>query len=281
MKNIIIELMQQAPGFVGLVWCQLKIQEMEKQKRVSKEDYKNYDYYVSTQNGLTMAYSKKLEKIITCSINDLRVNEDLVHFGTGYMVVYDTKTKCNRRVTLEEYSENENYVSFTNGMTTAFNKLTSKKEWITVNELKNNDNYVSIHKDKILVQFEYGKCKKISREEFKTGNFKSPLSGLLPVIDTRDGKNKFVSKEEYKKNDFYINHNAKKIDIFDNFNNLQYSCYGSFAAFCKEHNLPGAALGKSFRSNTTVYEFAKSSQITKLKKDDLYKFKGWYARLDS
>ena len=58
-----------------------------------------------------------------------------------------------------------------------------------------------------------------------------------------------------------------------------YSVYGSFMDFCKKNNLPGFALAKSYRNNTSIYENSKQSQITKLEKDGLYKFKGWYARL--
>ena len=49
--------------------------------------------------------------------------------------------------------------------------------------------------------------------------------------------------------------------------------------FCKKNNLPGFAFAKSYRNNICIYENAKQSQITKLEKEGLYKFKGWYARL--
>lgn len=126
------------------------------------------------------------------------------------------------------------------------------------------------------------KVKTIPKDEFNNSNFyKGVTKGQITVLDTRDGCIKNVSKEDYKISDYYKNQNSKRYNIFNKLGQLMFECFGNFKQICQENNLPENALRRSSRENKKVYQNAKASQITKLKKDGLYDFEGWYAiRLD-
>ena len=122
----------------------------------------------------------------------------------------------------------------------------------------------------------------VTKDEFNNSEFyKGITNGQITVIDTRDGCVKNVSINDYKIFDFYKNQNSKKYNIFNKVGQLVFECFGNFKKVCQENNLPENALRKSSRENKKVYQNAKASQITRLKKAGLYDFEGWYAiRLD-
>ena len=248
-------------------------------KRVSKDDYYKFDYYQSILNGQTKAIDINTNEIINCTVDELKTNPDLMHINKNKIVVKDKSTLETYQVTVQEYQNNENLILSSTGKVTVKNTITNKKEFVSIDEFKNNENLISIHKNLVLVKLKNETFKKIPRTEFDQEIHTTPCNNTVSIIDIRDNSKKRISYEEYIKYDYYVNPNSKKINIYDAYDNLQYSVYGSFMDFCKKNNLPGFALAKSYRNNTSIYENSKQSQITKLEKDGFYKFKGWYARL--
>lgn len=250
-------------------------------KRVSKEDYYKYDYYQSIINGWTKAIDIKTNKIINCTVDELKNNPNLNHINKNKIVVKNKFTLETSQVSVQEYENNENLILASTGKVTVNNKLTNKKEFVSIEEFKNNINLESIHKNLVLVNDGYV-TKKITKEEFDSHGYSGYVKNTIVVVDIRDGSKKRITREEFSKtNPYFVNPNSKKILIFNNVDELVYICYGSFYKFCEINKLPYFGFIKSYKTGNKVYQNAKSSQITKLIKDDLYKFKGWYAKLDT
>ena len=76
----------------------------------------------------------------------------------------------------------------------------------------------------------------------------------------------------YKNN---ISKNSYKIYIYDNNNNLIFTCNGNFSKFCKENNLPHGAFINSYKRNGE-----RLYQLTNPKNKKYLKYKGWYALID-
>ena len=86
---------------------------------------------------------------------------------------------------------------------------------------------------------------------------------------------------------FGVNHGKqllqfyKRINIYDENNNLKYECFGDYSKICEESCLPACSLGDSYRNNgKPIYEnLTNKSTITRLTNLGYYKFKGWYAKI--
>lgn len=76
------------------------------------------------------------------------------------------------------------------------------------------------------------------------------------------------------------NSQAKRINIYNNKNDLMFECYGNFKYVCKENNLPWSALANSYRNNgKQIYMKLRNNDIARYTKTGEILFRGWYAKI--
>lgn len=74
------------------------------------------------------------------------------------------------------------------------------------------------------------------------------------------------------------NPRALKINIFNQYNELIYSCDGDFVTTCKQNNLPYNNLRISYKNNgEKIFQTLSDRQIIGFTKPNKIIFKGWYA----
>lgn len=74
------------------------------------------------------------------------------------------------------------------------------------------------------------------------------------------------------------NGRAKKINIYDTFDMVQFECYGSLRKTCNDYKLPFNALFKSQKAGgKRIYQVLGSNK-SRLEKSGLIKYVGWYAK---
>jgi len=162
--------------------------------------------------------------------------------------------------------------------------------------------YLMVHKNEFklnnnLVGPNYGN--KHSKETIE--KYKTDRKGQVPCKDL-DGNYLTVSKEEYEERDDLIGvwsgrkhseeykkkmsiigsgkNNAMAVitEIYNENDELMFSCEGSFKKTCEENNLPLSALGKSIKTKTPIYLNIYPKIINKLIDKKWYQYKGWYAK---
>ncbi len=106
-------------------------------------------------------------------------------------------------------------------------------------------------------------------EEHKKKLSESALNRKPMSQETKDKMSKTRKQNNYK---------IKTIRIYDNNNNLLYTCNTTFKPFCEKHNIPFNPLVRSYQKKCKVFEseFAK----TKARNVGLETFIGWYAIKD-
>ena len=79
------------------------------------------------------------------------------------------------------------------------------------------------------------------------------------------------------------NPSAKTILIYDNMDNIIYSCNGSFENTCKTNRLPFTAFKNSYRTNgSKLYKDThKGCAYTKLVNNGNIQFQNWYAKIEN
>jgi hypothetical protein len=88
---------------------------------------------------------------------------------------------------------------------------------------------------------------------------------ILKMLKTKEGKN------------YGPNYNSLLVNIYDNKMNLLFECNGNFNKICAENNLPTSALRKSLKTNKPIYENLDAGNLSRIKKNGMYKYKGWIA----
>jgi len=122
-------------------------------------------------------------------------------------------------------------------------------------------------------------------------------TGLMTVRNKITGEVYSTTVEEWKINDDieaeskgrkikctknYIksgkhNSRAKRIDIYNNKNELMFECHGNFKKVCMKNNLPRSFLNKTYLNNTKIC-YNKYMSISYYN-SNLLEFEGWYARI--
>lgn len=74
-----------------------------------------------------------------------------------------------------------------------------------------------------------------------------------------------------------IKGNPKRINIYNNKGELMYETYGTFKKTCEEHNLPHAALMKSYVEHTKCYANINKRVLSMITNNGMVKYIGWYA----
>lgn len=169
------------------------------------------------------------------------------------------------------------------GMMTARNTLTNETEYVSVQEYNSLDhlehpnvNTVPVY-DNILNIRRLVTCDEFNSDRTR---YVHVSKGKITAVNTLTGETVSVSKEEFDASDTYVgpnagnvgrlNFNAKKINIYNSLDELQFECYGNFKSICNENNLPRGALHRTYLQNSKI------QMTNRTGKNTLYI--GWYAR---
>lgn len=184
------------------------------------------------------------------TINKLKEDKIFFPITKGKVAVIDLRDNTTKQVSTIDYNNHEYYQVVTKGK-------------VAVIDLRDNINKL-VNK----IDFE-------TKEYFVALNYKNPVA----VIDLRDNRRKLVSKENFNKLDYYVSTKSKIIDIFDNSNNLIYTCQSEFSKFCKINKLPHDSFMQSYKHSRKLYINATNNIISRLKKSGNIKYVGWYATI--
>jgi len=72
------------------------------------------------------------------------------------------------------------------------------------------------------------------------------------------------------------NPRAKRINIYNELDELMFECHGNFDIICSQNNLPSNLLRKSYKENKSISKPNKYTNKSKIEK--LTKYVGWYAK---
>ena len=150
----------------------------------------------------------------------------------------------------------------------------TKKKWL--NSMLKVDNEGKNGFDRMKINF----MKNVDEHVYKANKTKENniVDGLN--INQRTGvKHSILMKQKYANGEINSfgskNSNAKKINIFNEKNELMFECYGTFKQICNENDLPFNALKKSYQENgKKIYKKTFNGNTPK----KFYKFKNWYAK---
>lgn len=114
------------------------------------------------------------------------------------------------------------------------------------------------------------------KEIHKTKN----LSETERINKSKSAKNRKHSKETKdkmsKSRKLLLKNNSTHFKIYDNNDNLKYTCSSNFKKFCEELNLPFIQLKRSY-SNNGCSIFKSETSTNQLKNKEMLIYKGWYA----
>jgi len=229
----------------------------------------------------------------------------------GMVSVINLKTGTIEFVSLNESKDKSKYKSLYDDVVNATNRNTGEKVKVTKEEFKNNPNLKHTVKGTVtVIDTETGIRKQVSVDEFNNNpKLVGQLKGMVNCVDTRTGdgcsvtkeefaacefyshctKNtvvvydtvgeifKRVSLEEYEQHNCYISQKSRLVEIYDENDVLQYSVFNKFKDFCKLHKLPFNAFSVSKQNNGQPLYYNSGSNEARLKKENYWKFKGWYA----
>jgi len=191
-----------------------------------------------------------------------------------------------RQVPREEFLSNDNLVGCNKGKVPVVNKEGKK---FTVNK---DDNRIKTKElipilnmnGNITAYNENGKFIRITKEEYLTGKYKHESTNKVSVKD-KEGKIFRVDKDDirytsgelvgvsknipYKKGFYFV--------IYDNKGNVKFECKSGFIIeFLRNNNLPTGAFIKSYKNNGEPIYNKVGSNMSRLIKSGLIKYKGWY-----
>lgn len=270
-------------------------------KLITTEEYKTGEYLCYTHNKIFVFNKLALKNEFIEKEIYYNNKENYSTNLTNKICVYDGFNKI--LVTKDEYYNNkEKYKTRTTNNVMV--KENGKNYLVTKEEFKNR-NLVSITKDKVNVKnYKTGENSQVSKIQFDSNSeLVGCAFGTVTVKNLKTNKTEVVTQQEFNKNrelyvtgtqnkirvidktiigckPFYIdkkifetsnkyahiNNNAKRINIFDNNDNLIYQTNGNFKKVCLEFNLPFQSLCRSYRNN--------GNRISCRNK----KFSDWYAK---
>lgn len=216
-------------------------------------------------------------------------NKDMYEIHERKVGVFDSLTKTLTTITYQEYNSNrDRYKHHSNGMMGCFLEDGTHVFITTEEYYANPEKYNSFNKGKVAaVDVRTNETIYVSVEEYHSNpNLIHPSTGLVSTFDTVEQKYKSVTKEIYENNrDRYVgvnkgkvsganNPNKKQINIYNENDDIMYVCDGNFKETCLRHGLPFAALSRSHRNCTPIYQTSRLPN-----KPENIRFKGWYARV--
>lgn len=190
-----------------------------------------------------------------------------------------------KQVSVEEFKSNDFYEGVCKGKVAVFDvngetfQVDKNDERLLTGEVKRCFEKNGL----ITVKNKDGKQVRITKDEFKTGEFISIYKGLISVRDS-DG-NVFKVKPNDKRfiNGELVgltkgkNFNETEYHIFDENNEIKYKIKNQdFVLFCKDKNLPYGVLKKSYQQQGTKIYQKLGSNKKRLEESGLIKYRNWY-----
>lgn len=214
---------------------------------------------------------------------------------SGKVIAKDLTIGKTIKVTKEEFDNNSNLVGHTHNRLPAKNITTGERVHVTKEEFNSNDELVGTTKNipqphkigMLAAKDKHGATYYISNKDERY------LSGELTAINKgRKFGEEFGKKISELRNSSGDtigprNPKAEIIIIFNDKDEPVYISHGNFVQTCRDNNLSEQLLARTYKNNTTLYdyvdeEYIKSSRkwvLTKLFNSELYNnYKGWYAR---
>ncbi len=198
--------------------------------------------------GRVAAINIKTMLVEHVSKEELKMNKTLSPITKGKIAVIDLRDNTTKQVSTIDYNNYDYYKSVTCGKVAVIDLRDNSNKLINKSDFDTNDHFVAL-------------------------NYKKPVA----VIDLRDNTKQLVSKDCYNRFDYYVSTSSKIIDIFDEYNNLIYTCQSEFSKFCKLNNLPHDSFMQSYKHSKKLYINASNNIISRLKKNGNIKYMGWSA----
>jgi hypothetical protein len=272
-------------GVSGMITC---IDNDGNKLYITTEEYHNRNDVKHHSKGKVYCKDLNGNKIIT-TVEEYKIRNDLTHCSTNKVNVI--KNGIVEAVSVEEYYNNPNLISLSKGRVNCKDNDGNTFS-VTKEEFDNRDDLVGCVKG-IKTHTNESK-KKISDKNKNTIGCKDITTNKTMRVSLEEYYNNenliFINQgrkhTEEAKNKFRLNNigsksnTAKRINIYNERNELMFECHGNFEKVCKENNLPQSVLVISYRNNgTKIYQDTKNNKI-RLIKNGLIKYKGWYAKED-
>lgn len=228
--------------------------------------------FIKDQKENPHTYKYKVVKVFE-SRDEANKHEQLLHDKFNVSV---NELFYNRHNSGSEYT--------TYGKVTCLDLRDNKTKSVIKSEFYKHNYYVSVHKNKLVSNVTRDK---LAKKKINT----------VVAIDTRKGEKVSISKKEFDNNEYYIgvtkgvkpskktlkklsnatkganNPRAKKINIYNDKDELMYECNGNFKEVCNIEDLPYQPLMKSYKNNSSkIYTCRKPYN------KEWINYRYWYAK---
>lgn len=248
-----------------------------------------FAFHSMVSAGKTKRYHKINSRVYETLKQEAAVHRSLIM--KNKVVVYDPMLRKNRKVSNTDlrYITGE-LVSVCKDKVTGAIDNNGNRCFVTTTEYKKG-NYTRYNSNRVPVFDEFGNGMVIDKNstEYRSGKFTHVSKNLVTVIDTRTNTTLKVPTDVFNACDCYVgvnfekngpnNYNAKIIDIFDNTGKLFITSVGEFKLICETYQLPFIPLKNSYLAGGTPI-FTSTRQLSYAEKNNLTKFKGWYAKIN-
>jgi len=256
--------------------------------KVSTDDerYKSGELLHNTKGNVVV--KDKDGNIMSVSVEDLRYkSSELISIHTGKVVVKDKDGNTFQVSVKDPRFLDGTYISLHKGKITSIetkNKISEANKGNVVVKDKNGDTFkvdkddpryksgelVGHTKGKVAVKDKDGNTFQVDKDDprYKSGELVGVNKGYQPTEETRKklGEAKRGSK----------NSTARKINIYNDKDELMFKCYGNFLKVCEENGLPTAYLNRCYIKNIKINY--RGSRKTIAINNGNVQFQGWYAR---
>ena len=226
-------------------------------QKISIEDYKKSNLKFHSFGKITVRDING--NTYQTNVDDIRlINGEIEPVSTGYCQAINKYTRNNEHVKCDVYYNNPD-IYYSNNKGKVAVKDINNNTFLVSKDDENyiNGNLISVHKGKVMAK------NTITSENIYTtiNNFKNDINLVGINKGNISGKN---------------NPNAKNIHIYDNLNNLIYTCVGNFKEVCENNELPFISLKRSYMKNgQKIYNSIRG--INEAIKRNKEKYIGWYA----
>lgn len=156
---------------------------------------------------------------------------------------------------------------------------------VNVEDYYNNPDFRHYNSNYLMVKDLNGNILRVHANDYHNNpDLQHVSKNMVPCKDL-NGNSLYITKEEYySRNDvFHANkgrksHNIKLIEIYNNKDELVYSCNEPFKKFCNVNNLPYYKFVESYKNNGMKL-YPNDKLLLVAKKFGYERFQGWYAIL--
>lgn len=199
-------------------------------------------------------------------------NDNLVGCTKDMINVKDIDGNISKVSTLEPKFLSGELVGILKGKIICKDIISGKSSAVIKEEFNKNDDLVSINKGKVVCKID-GEYRSINIKDIDHYDdiIVGPYSGNTHSEETK----KKMSLAHKGKRTGSKNPMAKRINIYNEKDELMFECHGDFNQVCIDNGLPATPLWNTQKNGLTLFETTYGMTMAKRRGDQI--FKGWYA----